>query len=212
MFCMFLPVLVYYLKHYSMGYKPPVSLEVTMCLPPLRESFGLAAVVYNQLLPSTAKPKYFPWSQIPWVSLAYLATQLKVKMPQMDVQACQTASLQRVIKWKKSVPTSMDNLEGKKPKSKQDIKVRYKWKLKIRKALTWVVWRDIVWDKNKVICVTRGVLATGTGGVLRHLKIVRRTQWRGRQIFFLNMLHVRQRLEVGGLEKRKEKTHHKSSD
>lgn len=63
-----------------------------------------------------------------------------------------------------------------------------------------------MWDKNKVICVTRGVLATGTGRVFRDLKIVRRTQWRGRQIFFLNVLHVWQRLEGGGGKKKVKKT------
>lgn len=66
-------------------------------------------------------------------------------------------------------------------------------------------------DKNKVICVTRGVLATGTGRVFRDLKIVRRTQRRGRQIFFLNMLHVWQRLE-GQWKKGSKKTHCKYSD
>lgn len=62
-----------------------------------------------------------------------------------------------------------------------------------------------MWDKNKVICITRGVLATGTGRVFRDLKIVRRTQWRGRQIFFLNVLHVWQRLKGGVGKKRGKK-------
>jgi len=45
---MFLPALVDYLKLRSMVYKCSASLEVTMCLPSLRESLGfLAAVVYN---------------------------------------------------------------------------------------------------------------------------------------------------------------------
>lgn len=69
-----------------------------------------------------------------------------------------------------------------------------------------------MWDKNKVICVTRGVLATGAGRIFRDLKIVGRTQRRGRQVFFLNVLHVWQRLEGGGGKKQVKKTHCKSSD
>lgn len=63
-----------------------------------------------------------------------------------------------------------------------------------------------MWDKNKVVCVTRGILATGTGRVFRDLKIVRRTQRRRRQIFFLNMLHVWQRLEGWWTKERKKPT------